>query len=40
MSKFINTETKVIVSVSDEKDDRFTQGWEPVTDGPKPRAKK
>jgi hypothetical protein len=30
MSKFINTDTKVVVSVADEKDDRFAQGWDKV----------
>ncbi|GLU88948.1 hypothetical protein [Agromyces sp. NBRC 114283] len=28
MGKFINTTTQVVVSVADEKDDRFTDGWE------------
>jgi len=27
MSKFRNLDTGVVVSVSDEKDDRFTAGW-------------
>ena len=42
MSKFKNTETQVVVSVADEKDDRFGEGWERVSDesAPKPRAKK
>lgn len=40
MSKFVNSNTKVVVSVADEKDDRFTQGWELVEDEPKTRAKK
>lgn len=42
MSKFINTNTQVVVSVSDEKDDRFGEGWEPVTEKSqaKPRSKK
>jgi len=41
MGKFKNTLTQVVVSVSDEKDDRFTDGWEPA-DKPeaKPRSKK
>lgn len=30
MSKFKNSATGVVVSVSDEKDNRFTDGWEPV----------
>lgn len=42
MSKFTNSETKVVVSVADEKDDRFGEGWTRVSDepAPKPRAKK
>lgn len=42
MSKFKNTETQVVVSVADEKDDRFGEGWEPVSEKPepKPRSKK
>lgn len=40
MSKFENTSTKVVVSVADEKDDRFGEGWAPVKDEPKPRSKK
>lgn len=42
MSKFTNTETKVVVSVADEKDDRFGEGWERVSDEPvrKTRSKK
>lgn len=30
MSKFINTNTKVVVSVDDSKDDRFVDGWDVV----------
>jgi len=42
MSKFTNTKTKVVVSVADEKDDRFGEGWERVSDEPtrKTRSKK
>lgn len=42
MGKFINTNTQVVVSVSDEKDDRFGEGWELVAEKPqaKPRSKK
>lgn len=42
MGKFINTNTQVVISVADEKDDRFAEGWEPVTEKsqPKPSAKK
>lgn len=42
MGKFINKNTQVVVSVSDEKDDRFLEGWEPVTEKApaKARAKK
>lgn len=29
MSKFENLKTGVVVSVSDEKDHRFTNGWKP-----------
>lgn len=32
MSKFINSDTGVVVSVDDSKDDRFATGWEPVTE--------
>ncbi len=38
MSKFENKETKVVVSVSDEKDDRFGEGWVKVEET-KPRSK-
>lgn len=42
MSRFINDHTKVVVSVADEKDDRFGEGWTREGDEPsrKPRAKK
>ena len=42
MSRFENETTKVVVSVADEKDDRFASGWKPVSDQPAPktRAKK
>jgi hypothetical protein len=41
MSKFINTNTKVVVSVADEKDDRFAEGWDKVDETkPSTRAKK
>lgn len=42
MSKFTNTETKVVVSVADEKDYRFGEGWVRVSDEPvrKARSKK
>lgn len=30
MSKFRNTTTQVVVSVSDDKDVRFADGWEPA----------
>lgn len=43
MSKFIQDGTGVVVSVADEKDDRFDVGWKPVDDDKperKPRAKK
>lgn len=42
MSRFIQDGTGIVVSVADEKDDRFTNGWTPVEETPaaKPRAKK
>lgn len=42
MSRFIQDGTGIVVSVADEKDDRFVNGWEPVEETPtaKPRAKK
>lgn len=30
MSRFQNLETGIVVSVADEKDDRFTSGWKPA----------
>lgn len=39
MSKFRNIDTDVVVSVADEKDDRFGEGWELVADE-KPTSKK
>lgn len=33
MARFINDTTKVVVSVSDEKADRFTSGWTALADG-------
>jgi hypothetical protein len=30
MSKFRNLTTQVVVSVADDKDDRFSDGWEPA----------
>lgn len=30
MSKFENSNTHVVVSVDDSKDDRFSDGWVPV----------
>lgn len=32
MSRFTNDETGVVVSVSDDKDNRFTSGWTPVAE--------
>lgn len=43
MSTFKNTSTQVVVTVADEKDDRFADGWERVSDekpAPKSRSKK
>lgn len=37
MSRFKNSNTGVVVSVDDSKDDRFTDGWEPA-DGPVKRG--
>lgn len=34
MSKFENSNTHVVVSVDDSKDDRFSDGWVPVKDAP------
>lgn len=41
MSRFENLDTGIVVSVADEKDDRFASGWKPA-DEPKrsPRTKK
>lgn len=39
MSKFKNLKTGAVVSVADEKDDRFDEEWEKV-EKPKPAAKK
>jgi len=42
MSRFRNIHNEVIVSVADEKDERFGEGWELVTDvtpAKKPAAK-
>ena len=40
MSKFINTNTQVVVSVADEKDDRFGEGWEKVDEAKLSKSKK
>lgn len=40
MSKFINTNTQVVVSVADEKDDRFGEGWEKVEETKPGKSKK
>jgi hypothetical protein len=32
MSKFIQDKTQVVVSVADEKDERFAVGWKPYSD--------
>lgn len=40
MSRFIQDGTGIVVSVADEKDDRFASGWKPVEETPTPRAKK
>ena len=37
MGRFINSATSVVVSVADEKDDRFGAGWEPY-DGTEPEV--
>lgn len=40
MSKFINTNTQVVVSVADDKDERFAEGWDLVSaDKPAKAAK-
>lgn len=33
MARFYNDTTKVVVSVADEKADRFTSGWTQLADG-------
>lgn len=33
MARFYNDTTKVVVSVADEKADRFTSGWTALADG-------
>lgn len=33
MGRFVNTETQIVVSVDDSKDDRFTDGWESADAG-------
>ena len=38
MSKFINPNTGVVVSVDDSKDERFAAGWEPYTTTPSKAA--
>lgn len=37
MGRFRNIETGVVVSVADEKDERFVSGWEPA-DGASKKA--
>lgn len=37
MGRFINSETGVVVSVDDSKDDRFDAGWEPADDKKAPK---
>lgn len=32
MGRFRNLKTGVVVSVADDKDERFASGWGPVTD--------
>lgn len=32
MTRFLNDETKVVVSVADDKADRFTSGWTELGD--------
>lgn len=39
MSRFENTSTGVVVSVADEKDDRFADGWKKVDEKSKPAPK-
>lgn len=41
MGRFVNDKTKVVVSVADEKDDRFGAGWtreDPPVKNKKPAA--
>ncbi len=40
MGRFRNLDTGVVVSVADEKDDRFVSGFEPATNDKAPAAKK
>lgn len=41
MGRFRNLETGVVVSVADEKDERFVSGWEPTdSESKKAPAKK
>lgn len=41
MSRFISSTTGVVVSVSDDKDERFdTQDWDPAPPAEKPAPKK
>ncbi len=40
MGRFRNVATGVVVSVADEKDDRFASGFEPATNDDKAPAKK
>jgi len=44
MARFVNDETKVVVSVADDKADRFASGWTALGDGeteaPKRRTRK
>lgn len=41
MSRFRNTETEVVVGVSDDKDDRFASSlWEPLGEEKKAPAKR
>ena len=44
MARFVNVETKVVVSVADDKADRFASGWTALGEGeseaPKRRTRK
>lgn len=40
MSKFIQDGTGIVVSVADEKDERFTVGWKPADEADKKPAAK